>query len=132
MGLVDFETVYLNREVATLKVGTPFGDLALLSETDKRNASIRMKKHTVLAYLDRNSYNMVMKKVIKRNTQQKMKILRSNKLFDRISLYLLAKLELNVIHKKMVLNQVIYKEGEPVDGMYLIVKGSVKYRKLVD
>lgn len=104
MGIVDFENVYLNREVATMKEGTPFGDLALFSETDKRNASIRMKKDTVLAYLDRSNYNMVMKKVIKRNTQQKMKILRSNKLFDRVSLYLLTKLELNVVHKKMVMN----------------------------
>ena len=67
-GVVDFEKVYLNREVATMKEGTPFGDLALFSETDKRNASIRMKKDTVLAYLDRSNYNMVMKKVIKRNT----------------------------------------------------------------
>ena len=33
---------------------------------------------------------------------------------------------------KMHLNQVIYKEGDDVKGMYLVLKGSVKYKKAVD
>jgi hypothetical protein len=32
----------------------------------------------------------------------------------------------------MHLNQVIYKEGDDVKGMYLVLKGSVKYKKAVD
>ena len=32
----------------------------------------------------------------------------------------------------MHLNQVIYKEGDDVKGMYLVLKGSVKYNKTVD
>ena len=31
----------------------------------------------------------------------------------------------------MHLNEVIYKEGDQVDGMYLQVKGSLKYQKLI-
>jgi hypothetical protein len=65
--LFDFENVYLNREVAQMNAGTPFGDLALMNNTDTRAASIRMKSETFLAYLDRASYNKVMKKVINQN-----------------------------------------------------------------
>ena len=31
----------------------------------------------------------------------------------------------------MRLNEVVYKEGDQVDGMYLLVKGALKYQKLV-
>jgi hypothetical protein len=38
----DFGIVYLNKEVAQMPAGTPFGDLALVNNTDTRAASIRM------------------------------------------------------------------------------------------
>ena len=53
----DFGTIYLNKEVAQMHKGTPFGDLALMNNTDTRAASIRMKSETILAYLDKTSYN---------------------------------------------------------------------------
>ena len=53
----DFGVVYLNKEVASMPKGTPFGDLALMNNSDTRAASIRMKTETFLAYLDKTSYN---------------------------------------------------------------------------
>lgn len=35
--------------------------------------------------------------------------------------------QLNVVSVKMYLNQVICREGDYVNGMYLVVKGSIKY-----
>jgi len=64
--------VYLNKEVAKMQKGTPFGDLALTNKADTRLASIRMGEETFLAYLDRVNYDQVMKKVVKRNTQMKL------------------------------------------------------------
>ena len=43
----------------------------------------------------------------------------------------LQRLELCVKPLKMSLNQVIYKEGEAINGMYLVLKGSVKYKKAI-
>ena len=48
-----------------MQKGTPFGDLALMNDSDTRAASIRMKTETFLAYLEKTSYNIVMRKVIK-------------------------------------------------------------------
>ena len=50
--------------------GSQFGELALRSETDTRNASIKMVSESFLAYLDRYDYNMVMKRMMGRNTQR--------------------------------------------------------------
>ena len=85
----DFGIIYLNKEVARMPAGTPFGDLALMNNSDTRAASIRMTTETFLAYLDKTSYNQVMKKVIKQNTQQKMAILRSNEFFSKMSIKML-------------------------------------------
>ena len=74
--MLNFGTVYLNKEVAKMQKGTPFGDLALTNKADTRLASIRMGEETFLAYLDRVNYDQVMKKVVTRNTQMKLQILR--------------------------------------------------------
>jgi len=82
---IDISIVYLNTEVATLKDGAPFGELALKSSEDRRAASISVKEETFLAYLDRTDYNMVMKRVMRAKTQRQLQILRSHKLFAPVS-----------------------------------------------
>ena len=66
--IITFGEVYLNKEVAIMAKGTPFGDLALTNKSDTRLASIRMGEETFLAYLDRVNYDQVMRRVIKKNT----------------------------------------------------------------
>jgi hypothetical protein len=83
--VLDLSVVYLNIEVAQLKDGAPFGELALKSSEDRRAASISIKEETFLAYLDRTDYNMVMKRVMRAKTQRQLQILRSHKLFTPVS-----------------------------------------------
>jgi len=83
--IIDLSVVYLNTEVAQLKDGAPFGELALKSSEDRRAASIAIKEDTFLAYLDRTDYNMVMKRVMRAKTQRQLQILRSHKLFAPVS-----------------------------------------------
>ena len=58
-----------------------------------------------------------------------MAILRSNEFFSKMKLKVLQKLELNIKPVKVHLNKVIYKEGDPVNGFYLVGEGSVRYGK---
>ena len=65
-------------------------------------------------------------------------MLKRNKLFHGVSSHRLQLFQLSVESenpggqtRKVRLNEVIYKEGDRVDGMYLLVKGSLKYQKLV-
>ena len=73
--VVDFSYVHLNREVACQKSGSEFGEIAL-SMNEKRQATTRMKTETFLAYLERSEYNLVMSKIIKKNSYQKIQVLK--------------------------------------------------------
>ena len=72
-----------------------------------------------------------MSKIIKKNSYQKIQVLKQNLFFQGVSQNRLQILQLNVKPTKFSFNQVIYSEGDDVDGVYLVVKGSVKYVKNV-
>ena len=64
----DYSIVYFNKEAVQLGAGVFFGELALETDKSIRQASIKMKQDTFLAYLDRFDYNMVMKQQIRKKT----------------------------------------------------------------
>ena len=70
--MFDYSIVYLNKEAVLLGAGVFFGDLALATDKSIRQASIKMKEDTFLAYLDRFDYNMVMKYQIRKKTQKQL------------------------------------------------------------
>ena len=59
-------------------------------------------------------------------------MLKTNKFFESISSKKLQKLEYYVKNIKMINGQVLYKEGDEISGIYLVVKGSMKYQKLTE
>ena len=54
--IIDLSIIHVYNEVALLKPGAYFGDLALKGEGEKRRAMIKMRSDTFLAYLDRHDY----------------------------------------------------------------------------
>ena len=65
--------------------------------------------------------------ILKQDIQKKMMVLKANKLFETLSTNKLQKLSYNLKNVTLKKNQVLYKEGQPQSGVYLIVKGSLKY-----
>jgi hypothetical protein len=96
VNVVDFSVIYLNKEVTRMHEGSQFGELALRSETDRRNATIKMVSESFLAYLDKYDYNMVMKRVVGRNTQRQLRVLKRNTFFQGVSAHRLQLFQLSV------------------------------------
>ena len=71
-----------------------------------------------------------MAKVNKSDLQKKIQLLKSNFLFENLSTLKLNKLSLNVKKIKLLKGQSLYREGEPTDGAYMVLSGSVKYQKV--
>ena len=127
--ICDLSVVYLNQEVAQLQEGVHFGDLALKNEGETRKASIKMLTDCYLAYLDRRDYNKVMKTMMLRGSQKKMQVLKQSRLFQKVSQVKLQRIELDIKPIKLGLKQIVYREGDDVDGIYIVRKGSIKYQK---
>jgi CRP-like cAMP-binding protein len=80
-----------------------------------------------LAYVEAKDYNRVLKQATVVDMQRKLKLLKANRFFGALSSNKLQKLQYYAKTLKIPRGQEIYKENEIVDGLYLIIKGSVKY-----
>ena len=55
-GLIDFTKAYISKEVAQLREGTSFGEIALQFGSALRQATIYSKEVCLVAYLERAEY----------------------------------------------------------------------------
>ena len=63
--------------------------------------------------------------------EQKLEILKANDFFRDMGIKTLQKMKLDIKTINFGLNKIVYKEGEALNGFYLVGKGSVKYQKAV-
>lgn len=124
--VVDLSQLLLNRQVAVLTSGVQFGDLALNSK-HVRQASIYALTPCVLVYIELDEYQRVVKRALKMEQQLKMQFVRANRLFTKMSTGRLEKLSYQMKQVKLCRKQTLYKEGDVVDGIYIIQSGTLSY-----
>ena len=63
--------------------------------------------------------------------KKKLNILKTNRFFDKITSTKLQKIQYNAKRLIIQKNQQIYKENDEVDGLYLVISGSLLYKKKI-
>lgn len=71
----------------------------------------------------------VLGKATRRKFKEKIQLLRQFKIFKNTSLMKLQKIIYFIEEKKISRNSVIFKEGDVVDGVYIIISGEFEYYK---
>lgn len=106
-----------------LRDGDYFGELGLLTKKP-RKATVLCTEDCYLIYLDKNDYKNVVESVDLEKMGRKLRFFENNFLkgFTQDSI---LKLSYFFTKKKFNLNQIIFQEGEEVDGCYLIKKGEI-------
>jgi hypothetical protein len=115
-------------EVAFLDVGMPFGEIALL-ENQPRLATIKCKSDWVFATMDREDFQKTLKKIETRNTNRIIEFFKNLPYFSTYSRKALGRLRLNFRYLKYKRNQVVFREGDPSDYVYIVVKGDFELEK---
>ena len=122
----------LGKLITTLGPGTGFGELALMSETSKRNASIVASGDTQLteiAVIDRDMYNAALKNMHTDTLEAKLEFLASLPYFINWKKNHLTKMAYTMTERKFNLNQIIVNAGEICSSIFFIVSGEVKLTK---
>lgn len=104
--------------------------MALLN-SKPRNATIECIENSLFAIVDKEDYNSVLSKAVKKRVQEKVKFLQTYRLFHNVSVMKLQKALYFLKEMKFVRNQIIFKEGEPIDGVYIIIEGEFEYLKAI-
>lgn len=122
----------MNKQVTVLQEGAEFGELALNADQDKRQASVVAKQPCLLAFVERSDYRKVLKKAVQKENTVKMQFLKANRIFEEVSTGRLQKMAYQMQQMKFVKGQTLYREGELVNGIYIIQKGSLQYTKNIE
>jgi CRP-like cAMP-binding protein len=117
--------------ITTFKPGSSFGEIALLTK-QRRTGTVVARENCHCMTLNRESFTQIMGAYNDYVVNNKLLFLSSFPFFSGIPknrlLYLLHSIrEMTLKHR-----QVVYEEGDQVDGFYLIKKGMVEHSKVVE
>jgi len=83
----------------------------------------------VFAYLESSDYRRQLKQANMRTMFLKLQKMKNNRFFSELSSTKIQKMSYYLQPISLIRNQVLYKEGEEIKGIYIISEGSVKYIK---
>eukprot|EP00347_Sterkiella_histriomuscorum_P008621 403344394 len=115
-------------EISQLQTGQSFGDLALI-EQKPRMASIRCLTETHFAVLSKKDFNKVLGVIEKKKYNEKVQFLRSLPFFSQLTKTSLGKLTYQFTDISTIRNQVLYKEGDSADYVYIVKGGQFEVIK---
>ncbi len=116
------------KEVAKLQKGKSFGELALLT-FKSRAATITCLEPTDLAVMDKQSYEKVVGKALKRKIQEKVQFLKQFRILSHIPETQLQRLIYYLQEIKINRGRVMFQTGQATDGLYLVKQGSFELNR---
>lgn len=117
-------------EVATLKGGSSFGELALIS-SKPRAATIRAKTRSYFAVLGKADYQKVLLKIQEKELNKKIDFFKSLPIFQDWTRISVGKITYFFIEKHLKRNFRVYSEGDPTDSIYIVIDGEFEANKTV-
>ena len=118
-------------EFKRLGVGEYFGELALQAPNCKRKATIKCTRPCVFAVISKENYNLAIRKIQTRAKTEVNNFLQSLPIFKAWRAKHLSDLQLSLQKVKYIRNQVIFREGEKLGFVYLVLSGDFSYTKRV-
>ena len=115
-------------ELSVLEGGKSFGELALIG-SKPRMASIRCKEDTFFAVLSKNDFNLCLGQIEKKKLNEKINFLRSLPLFSALTKTSISKLTYQFSDISTIKGQILYKEGDPADYIFIVKSGQYEMSK---
>ena len=136
-GVFEEKVEVILTEIKVLSVGASFGELALM-EKKPRAATIRCKEDSCFAVLDKKNFELILSKdknsfallkslfveeVEQKKLYQQVEFFATMKIFSKWSYNAVKTLFLYTDQRRFNLNQIIFKEGDEYDALYMVKSG---------
>lgn len=118
------------KEVLEYTDGSSFGELAL-KDNKPRAASILAKSDCHFAVLDKFNYNRILASILIKKRNELVEFLRNQSFFKNLTKGSVLKLSYCFDERSLKKDQVLYKEGEACEYLYLIREGQVKLSQTI-
>ena len=116
------------KEICEMTAGRSFGECALESGgNETRSATVYVKSKICVAIsIMKEDYKSVIGDSFKNCRELAIKCMRNFDIFQKLSDQLLKKLYDGFVEMNVGKDFVLFKQGDPIDGIYLLVKGQVE------
>lgn len=115
-------------EILRLSSGAFFGELAL-EQNKLRSATIECLEDCHLAVLDKSDYKRILLNFVKEKQIELVVFLQSLPLFSKCTKETIRKLTFFFIERVFTKNQIVYREGDTAETVYIIRSGEFKFSK---
>ena len=127
-GKQDGSLIYT--ELARLKAGDSFGELALIS-SEQRAGSAVCRENTVLGVLNKSDYLRILGKAQTAKLAKKVDLLQSNPVFSRWTKYSLQKFSYFFHENAYRRKQTVHRAGAEVSEVFLVQSGEFQLTKRI-
>ena len=118
-------------EALQLSDGAAFGELALEDSNKTRAASIKCVEDTHFAVIDKSDFKRILFKLLQDKRMELVNFLSGLPLFKSWTKGSITKLTYFFKEKQYVRNQIIYREGETADEVFVVKEGEFKFSKKI-
>jgi CRP-like cAMP-binding protein len=129
--LNDNSGTYELVEALQLGDGAAFGELALEDSSKTRAASIKCVEDTHFAVIEKSDFKRILFKLVQDKRMELVNFLSGLPLFKSWTKGSLTKLTYFFKEKHYVRNQIIYREGETADDVFVVNEGEFKFNKKI-
>ncbi|CAH1788853.1 unnamed protein product [Owenia fusiformis] len=113
----------LGKFVIKFDVGRSFGEIALISEDAKRNATIVADEETDFLVINRDLYNSTLKASQEQEYAERESFVQTHPFFAKWSNKFKKLLEMSIVKENYSYDTPIVKQGDPFNGLYFLRKG---------
>lgn len=118
-------------EALQLGDGAAFGELALEDSNKTRAASIKCVEDTHFAVIEKSDFKRILFKLVQDKRMELVNFLSGLPLFKSWTKGSITKLTYFFKEKQYVRNQIIYREGETADEVFVVKEGEFKFNKKI-
>ena len=115
-----------NTDIATLYAGDSFGELALLSDRNFRQASVTTRETCEFVKLTKNDFDSILKTYSVKELGEKIQYLKMIPMFESLDHSALQSLAYVLTIREYDRKNIIVQQGEELDEMYFVVSGTCK------
>lgn len=121
-----------DHEVAVLRNGDSFGELALMQEGNLRAATITAKDDSEFLTIFRDDYNRILGAVSEHELADKVNLLRRLPAFRNVPLSMVRSVAYVMSTRDYPRNALVLRQGDEVEDVYFVVRGGVRLVREVE
>ena len=121
--LARYEKIEWFKEVVKLSSGQSFGELALIEDAAKRNATIKCLSECYFAVIGRQDYHKFLRRVHQKDQQGKVDFFSQMPFLSHWTKNQITKLVLSFTEKTFCRNQPIFSQGDKAEMVYFVLSG---------